>query len=145
MILPSSNNGLPLFLNQKAECFFIYCYIYPSYFHFIIKNYLCKFLYWRPTEHIAHFHIIKFLVNLLHFFSCQGDVGSTDILLQAAEASCTGDGYNPRTLAKHPCEGDLRRRGMMFFGKTVKQGEQVTVLLETLFAELWHGSTVIRS
>lgn len=56
---------------------------------------------------------------------------------------CSGNGDNPGLFAEHPGQRYLRRRGVMFAGKTMYVTEQLTVLVETLLPELRHGGAVI--
>lgn len=89
----------------------------------------------RTAEHLTHLHIVKFFVDLPYLLHCQGDVGSPDIFLQAAEVACARDRNYPWTFTQHPSKSNLRRCGMILFGKTVEQCEQGAVLVETLLTD----------
>ena len=71
------------------------------------------------------------------------DIRRTDVLFQPEQVTCAGDGNDGRTLVHHPRQGDLRGGGTVFFRQPFKEGEQRTVLLETLRTVLGHGGTVV--
>src|SRR6266849_5144101 len=45
----------------------------------------------------------------------QGDVGSADVLFEASNAACAGDGNHVLMATEEPCQGKLSWRTVLFF------------------------------
>ena len=98
----------------------------------------------RSSEHLTHLHRFELRIDVSDLVSCQTDIGGSGILLQAGEMTCAWDGDDPRTFVDHPCQRDLRWRGMMLIRQLIDEGKELPVLIEALFAELRHGGAIIR-
>lgn len=97
----------------------------------------------RTAKHLAHLHGREELIDSRHLLLRETDVGSSDILLQSAQAACAWYWHNPRFLAHHPCQRYLRRSGMLLHGKLFYHFKKTFVLLETVLLILRHYCTIV--